>query len=155
MRSAFSLAARASAAARSALCAAAAALACAAREASSSWRAASAAWLDCTFASSALRAAEASSARSESLSVVQAPSTAATAITVASLVVRIFLPRLVGWIERDETRIGPFRAALICLKQTPLLQLPAQCDISTGTVMCARMSRVTPPSTNSRSRECP
>jgi hypothetical protein len=31
----------------------------------------------------------------------------------------------------------------------------AQCDISVGTVIVARMPRVTPPSTNSRKRECP
>ena len=30
-----------------------------------------------------------------------------------------------------------------------------QCDISVGTVIVARMPRVTPPSTNSRKRECP
>jgi hypothetical protein len=30
-----------------------------------------------------------------------------------------------------------------------------QCDMSTGTVIEARMLRVTPPSANSRRRECP
>ena len=31
----------------------------------------------------------------------------------------------------------------------------AQCDINTGTVIVRNMLRVTPPSTNSRKRECP
>ena len=33
--------------------------------------------------------------------------------------------------------------------------LRAQCDMSTGTVMCWSKPRVTPPSTSSRMRECP
>ncbi len=58
---------------------------------------------------------------------------------------------MVGQVKELERLTGGCRPG--AFRQTPAAR--TQCDISTGTVMDFRIECVTPPSTNSRSRECP